>query len=220
MISDITRKQIVTIRQNPDKPLIICDVDEVVLHFLRGLEEHLAENDLWLDPASFALNGNIKHLGTNTPVPNHEIGPLLHEFFVARVGSLDVIDGAASALELLSRSAEIIMLTNMPHDYKEARIINLAAHGMYYPVISNAGAKGPAVKALAHELSHPVIFLDDTPDNLHSVADTCPDVINIHFIQDIRFSIHLSEIERFSLRTDNWITAESHIWDQFGASQL
>ena len=145
MIASETRRQIAELSIAADKPLIICDVDEVVLHFLRGLEEHLAENGLWLDPASFSLNGNIKYANTDDPLPGHEIGALLEAFFEASVGSLDPIDGAAEALDRFNGDASVIMLTNMPHQHRAARIRNLNDHAMPYPVISNSGRKGPAV---------------------------------------------------------------------------
>ena len=34
--------------------LVICDVDEVIVHFTRALEAYLAERRLWLDISSFA----------------------------------------------------------------------------------------------------------------------------------------------------------------------
>jgi hypothetical protein len=215
-LSSETRRQIAAVSIAPDKPLIICDVDEVVLHFLRGLEEHLAENGLWLDPASFALTGNIKYSGTDDPYPANEIGTLLERFFEARVGSLDVIDGASDGLHMFASEASIIMLTNMPHKHRAARITNLQNHAIPYPVISNSGRKGPAVRELARGVNASVIFLDDTPENLHSVVETCPEVATIHFIPDIRFSKHLSVIKEFSSRTDNWIDASRHMRSVIG----
>ncbi|MGI9372461.1 MAG: hypothetical protein ACR2OJ_08190 [Hyphomicrobiales bacterium] len=204
MLHEITAQHISELTIDTNKPLVICDVDEVVLHFVRGLENYLETQGLWLDPASFALNGNIKEIASNTPIENSRVGPLLKHFFATCVGSLDAIEGAADALDELSDSADVVMLTNMPHDYRDARIENLHGHGMPYPVVSNTGSKGAAIHALASEVTKPVFFLDDTPDNLHSSADTCPDVINIHFIQDDRFGRHLTVIDRFSLRTNNW----------------
>ena len=216
MISDETLAQIENLDLDREKPLIVSDVDEVILHFLRGLEAHLDENGMWLDPASFALNGNIKFSGTNEPIPPARVGPVLHEFFAARAGTLDVIDNAAETLNALAETAEVVLLTNMPHPYREARIKNLRSHGIHHPVISNSGMKGAAVREIAAGTERPVIFLDDTPNNLHSVADTCPKTTVIHFIQDDRFGRHLDVIERFSLRTNNWIEAGDHIAEKIG----
>ena len=213
MLHEVTAQHIAEVSINPDKPLIICDVDEVVLHFVRGLEDYLETRKLWLDPASFALNGNIRKKATNEPINASEIGPLLKDFFASCVGSLDAIEGAADSLAELSEAVDVIMLTNMPHEYRDARVDNLHGHGMPYPVVSNSGSKGHAIHALAHQVEKPVFFLDDTPDNLHSSADTCPDVVNIHFIQDDRFGRHMPEINRFSLRTNNWNESRTFIWD-------
>ncbi|MGI9481767.1 MAG: hypothetical protein ACR2OR_05345 [Hyphomicrobiales bacterium] len=216
MISVETRGQIETLALDREKPLIICDVDEVVLHFLRGLEAHLKENGMWLDPASFALNGNVKYAGTNDPLPASEIGPILHAFFEARAGNLDVIDNAAETLNELGEMAEVVLLTNMPHAFRKARVENLQSHSIHHPVISNSGMKGPAVREISAGTKAPVIFLDDTPNNLHSVADTCPETTIIHFIQDDRFGRYLDVIERFSYRTNNWIETGDHIRGKIG----
>jgi hypothetical protein len=45
-----TREQILQLELDPQRPLLLCDVDEVVVHFLRGLENWLDRNGLWLDP--------------------------------------------------------------------------------------------------------------------------------------------------------------------------
>jgi hypothetical protein len=137
-----TREQILQLELDPQRPLLLCDVDEVVVHFLRGLENWLDRNGLWLDPASFALNGNIRHKSGNEPLAEDRIGPALMSFFEEETARLDMIDGAASALEKLSTHGDIVMLTNLPSRFRDARIANLRSHGIEFPVVTNSGPKG------------------------------------------------------------------------------
>lgn len=205
---DDVRRQIDALERQGDRPLIICDVDEVVVHFVQSLETHLEENGCWLDKSSFALNGNIRQKSDNKAVPTHLVGELLYGCFDARTHIMDMIDGAAEALRTLESVAEIIMLTNLPERYLEQRVENLNGHGIFYPVIANSGHKGPAVQALIDGSEHPVIFIDDSPNNITSVLEWCPETHLVHFIQDQHFARHVTSIDEVALRTDNWV--ETH----------
>ncbi len=200
----LTEWQISRLRLDRSWPLVICDVDEVVVHFLRGLESFLDQQGLWLDPASFALNGNIREIDGNTPIPGAQIGGLLERFFSEWTGVLEAIDGAAEALLSISEHSTVIMLTNMPDAYKQDRVSNLRTHGIDFPVVSNAGSKGPSVRHLADMIRAPVIFIDDTPSNVNSVVEHAPDVHVLHFMQDHRFRRHLPELNGVIGSVDNW----------------
>ena len=206
-----TRQQLAHLPATTGRPLLICDVDEVVVHFLKGLEAYLDERGLWLDPASFALNGNIRYKAGNAPLPGHELGRLLMDFFAARTRHLAAVDGAAEALTALSEHADIVMLTNLPDDFRADRIANLAGHGIAFPVVTNEGPKGPAVSAIAAERRAPVVFIDDNHGYLASARDHSPDVHLVHFLQDHRFGRHVGHFDYMSLRTDNWKEAETHV---------
>jgi len=196
---------------DPNRPLIICDVDEVVVHFLKGLENFLDQRGLWLDPASFALNGNIRRKAGNAPLPGDELGPLLIDFFASCTRHLDAIDGAVAALLGLGEAADIIMLTNLPDQFRTDRIANLADHGIDFPVLTNEGPKGPAIAKLAEGRHAPVIFIDDNHGYLASARDWRRDVHLVHFLQDERFARHVGHFDYMSLRTDNWSEAEAHM---------
>ncbi len=211
MIDPVTRTQLSELTFAPNRPLIICDVDEVVVHFLRGLEGYLDENGLWLDPASFALNGNIKFKDSHTPLPACEIGPTLEHFFEEKTRILGPIDGAADALNALSEHAEIVMLTNMPDTYRPNRIENLRDHGLNFPVVSNSGPKGPSVQHIAEQIDAPIVFIDDTPSNVNSVADHAPSVHVMHFMQDHRFRRHMPELTQVIASVDNWDDGHHHV---------
>ncbi len=211
MINPVTIEQLKELKLNADQPLIICDVDEVVVHFLRGLEGFLEENGLWLDPASFALNGNIKYAGGHAPLPGSEVGGMLERFFSEKTGHLELIDGADEALDALAEDAQVIMLTNMPDAYRLDRISNLSGHGIHFPVVSNSGPKGPTVKHLSNQMSAEIVFIDDTPSNVNSVATHAPEVHILHFMQDHRFRQHLPDLNGIIASVDNWEEGHDHI---------
>ncbi len=194
-----------------NRPLLICDVDEVVVHFIQSLEAHLHENDCWLDTSSFALNGNVRKKVSNEPVETGHLWELLADCFEARTRIMDPIVGASESLSALSAHTEIVMLTNLPERYKEDRVANLLDHGMPYPVVSNSGEKGPAVRALLKGMPHTTFFIDDSPNNIRSVGESCPDVHLVHFIPDARFARHVEPLDGVALRTDTWTDTHSFI---------
>ena len=98
MLSDVTRGQLDALALTRRDRLVICDVDEVVVHFTRALEVYLGERDLWLDTSSFALNGNIRRQIGNDALPAAEIGKLIDDFFITRTRHLEPIEGAIDSL--------------------------------------------------------------------------------------------------------------------------
>lgn len=211
MLSETTRAQIEALPLNGDRPLVICDVDEVVVHFLRALEAYLETCDCWLDPASFALNGNVKRVLNHEPVPTAELGTMLEAFFTEHTATFEAIEGAAAGLETLASVADIVMLTNLPEAYLADRRRNLEGHGMCYPVVVNSGLKGAAVQALTERCAAPAIFLDDSPSNIVSVRDTVPETHIVHFMQDARFARHTSDLDGIFLKSDNWRETTDHL---------
>ena len=195
----------------PERALVVCDVDEVVVHFLRAFEDFLGDNGLWLDPASFALNGNVRRRQGNAPVPGEELGELITRFFAERARSLEPIEGAHAALSSLAGSAQIVLLSNIPAAFRDDRLANLAAHGFDFPLVVNQGPKGPAVRTMIERHQAAVVFVDDVPGYVVSVAEHCPQVNLVHFLQDQRFARHVGPLECGPFRTDNWREAEAHI---------
>lgn len=211
MLPQVTKDQISRLTLAHHKPLIVCDVDEVVVHFIRAFEQWLEEHGCWLDPASFALNGNVKRRSDNMPIPVEELQAHFAGFLSQRTASFEEIENASRSLRQLSEIADVIMLTNMPHEYYDARVQNLTSLGMDYPVVVNTGHKGPAMAEITAASAAPVIFIDDTPSNVLSVRETLPEVHVVHFMQDPRFGRHCGPIEGISLRSDNWNETADHI---------
>ena len=105
------------------------------------------------------------------------------------------------------------MLTNLPHFAKSDRTENLADLGITYPVITNSGPKGPAIKNLAARTNGPVVFVDDSPGFIQSANEHAPHVKLVHFLQDERFAKHTPHFDFVSLRTHSWDFVKPHILD-------
>ncbi len=200
----LTSSEIDALALGDTRPIIICDVDEVIFHFLGGLEHHLAQQKCWLDPASFALTGNIRHSDTNEPVSKDRVGELLFGFFDGYAHSLKPIDGARQVLQSLAETCDIVLLTNLPRTYLEQRKQNLCAEGFDYPIVINSGAKGHAVSRINQYGGRPTFFLDDSPANIESVAATAPETILIHFMQDERFRKVMPDMPQAALQAKDW----------------
>jgi hypothetical protein len=211
MVSEVTRAQIEALDIRPGRPLVICDVDEVVVHFTRDFEVYLTQQGMWLETAAFALNGMIMSKETGRPILNHEVPPLLDRFFIDRTLHLEPIDGAIEALLDIAEHAEVVMLTNLPHASADHRRQNLKQHGLSFPVVTNSGPKGPAVNLLAAKSEHTIVFVDDSPSFIASVRHHAPQVHLVHFLHDARFSRHVQPFDFVSLRTDKWAEAGPHI---------
>ena len=213
MLSEEISNQIETLELDPDRPLVISDADEVLLQFMRQFEIYLDRCDMWIDLSSFRLQGNIKYKGSDEAVDmtNRNI---IDDFFAAETLNFSPVEGAAEALNALSKEAQIIILTNLPLAQKSERQINLSKHGMDYPVIVGSGLKGPAVKSLGEKINAPLFFLDDIPHNINSVAEYVPTSGRIHMIADPRLSKLIGAAEGASARIDQWQEAQAWILDK------
>ena len=82
---------------------------------------------------------------------------------------------------------------------------------MPYPVIAGKGPKGPVVKDLLGDFSQTVVFIDDLPPNLTSVATETPQVKRLHFIADPRLAKLLPPARDAHRRIDDWPSAAEWI---------
>ena len=163
--------QICAVGLERDKPVVICDVDEVLFQFLIPLERFFADVGYRLEMHSNAsLFGNVYATGSETPIGDKEVSTLLHKFYDRDVESQPPIPGAAAALAGLSKRASVVIITNLPAAYGSRRQRALRAHGMNYPLIINSGPKGIALTRLLHEHRAPSFFIEDMYTHLVSAA--------------------------------------------------
>ncbi|TIO10951.1 hypothetical protein [Mesorhizobium sp.] len=167
-----------------DRPLLVLDVDDVVLEFIRPFPHFLQSRGFGLTFASFRLTGNIAEQASGRLVEQAEVTALLDEFFDAQADWQSITDGAADALATLGERAEIVMLTAMPHKHRAVRRTHLDALGLTYPLLTTEMAKGPAVAKLRGNKGRPIAFVDDQPNNLVSARNSVADAHLFHLMAD------------------------------------
>lgn len=202
---------VATPRFDANRPLLICDADEVLVEFIKGLERFLERQGLVLDLQSFRIHGNVKYRDSKEPVADERVTRLIDEFFAADTDSLDPVPGAAAALTGLQDEAQVIILSNLPASAREARAANLARHGMHYPVIAGSGPKGNVILPLIQGMRAPVVFVDDLPPHHASVASVTPHVHRLHFVADERLAKLVPPSAHAHARIDQWPEAADWI---------
>lgn len=169
------------------KPLIICDVDEVVLEFILPLQNYLASVNHCLHADSFHLDGNVRRIADDRPATKEEIGAFLEAFFSAQDKWQMPAKGASAALAGLTDDADIVFLTSMPPRHQMVRRTVLDLHGFPYPIVATEEAKGPIAASLIGNRSIPSVFLDDIARNLHSVREHAPSCLLINLMANEAF---------------------------------
>jgi len=111
---------------------------------------------------------------------------LFNGFFIDGADDLEPAVGAADALSDLSPHADIVILTNAPEHGRDARAGWLKTHGFDYPMVVNAGLKGPAAAQMAARTAGTSVFIDDLLPNLESVAEDAPAVSRFQMVADAR----------------------------------
>jgi len=181
-LSDVTRSQIDALNLLPDVPLIAVDADEVLVYFMRHFRDFSAQNSWQLDPTAGRLDHALTHLESGMVADMPTSLGLIDAFFEAEVHNQLAINSAAEVLDEMSRTAQIVVLTNLPHAARDGRIANLAGHGIPYPVVTNSGGKGFALTELTAKTGGPVLFIDDSAAQLESAAKDAPVVRRLQLI--------------------------------------
>lgn len=186
------------------RPLLICDADGVLVHFIDAFEAYLNAGGYSISLTHFSLAGAITRNDTHAAASQNEMNTLIDDFFAQHVEQCPPVPGAAEALHALSHAVDILILTNIPEAQGARRAAALAQYGMPYPVLTNVGPKGPAVKALIGDRPGPVAFIDDLPPHHQSVAHTVPSVHRIHCVAEPRLQ-HLAPTAAYAhTRIDDW----------------
>jgi phosphoglycolate phosphatase-like HAD superfamily hydrolase len=202
--SDLLDAQLAGLALEPGRPIIVSDADEVLFAFMAGFETYLRSQQFRFRWDSYALLGNIRRAADDVAIEREEVQRLLAAFFAEQTEHLAPIPGAAESLAALARRAQVVILSNVPHGQREARLKALASNGMPYPLIANQGSKGRAVRALADRVGAPVFFIDDIPSQHSSVRKAVSDAFCLHFVGEPRLARLLPQAEDSDHRADVW----------------
>lgn len=195
-----------------NKPLIISDCDEVLLHMVVPFRDWVDEKhaiDFSLDNHDFTRALTYRH--DKSFVDPAKIWDLLGGFFDEAMDQQPPIAGAISAMNKLSEIADIAILTNLQDHRAQARSEQLKAVGIDAPVYTNQGPKGDALARIIAEYQPSVaVFIDDMGGHHESVNDVQPDVWRLHMIGEPLMARHFEPAPFAHARIDHWDAA--HVW--------
>jgi hypothetical protein len=201
-----TARQIAELSRDT-RPLVVLDVDEVLLEFVRPFIGFLGSRQLTFDTKSFRLHGNISEAATGAVVDNDRVSALLDAFFALQADWQVAAQGAVEAIAGLAKDAEIVMLTAMPHRHRAVRRAHLDALGFPYPLLTTETAKGPAIRQLRGQHPRQVAFVDDIPHNLVSVRATVADAHLFHLMAHAEMRQLLPPLPDGIVIAEDWIDA-------------
>ena len=199
------------------RPLIVCDIDEVVLEFVTPFSAYLRANGYeWL-PRSFRLTGNVVSLTDGSEAPHKRVRSLLQAFFANQLEWQTPADAVTTVLSSLSAHADILFLTAMPPQHYKARRALLDRHDMPYPLIATEDAKGPLIRDLHGDRPYPVAFVDDIVHNIQSVRQHVPHAKTLHYMANETFRALAPDPGDDVVKAMNWPEIEHILRDHIGA---
>jgi hypothetical protein len=213
MISDPTRLQLGALKIDQQRPLLICDVDDVVVDFITCFGTFLHEQEMLLRPTPKSFHGEIVTFDRETYIGEQAAMSLVDEFFATRTHSMTPVAGSVASILEIAKVAEVVFLTNLPHSAGDQRRQNLAGLGLPFPCVTNSGPKGPAIVQLAQMSKGPVVFVDDSPFFISSAFEHAPDVHLVHFLHHEGFAAHAPQLDFVSLRAHSWDDVLPHVLD-------
>jgi hypothetical protein len=169
------------------RPLVICDIDEVVMEFLDPLQDYLVSIGYRLHADSFRLQGNIRHIADGTVATEAMFKQFQETFFAAQDQWQKPARDAKRVLDHLGTQADIVFLTAMPPRHETVRRTLLDMHGFHFPLVATEEAKGPVAAELIGGRDVPAVFIDDIYRNLHSVRDHVPACLLINLMANDAF---------------------------------
>ena len=200
-----------------NRPLLITDCDEVLLHMLSHFSEWLEEaHGLSFVMAEPNFGSAIRDVSSGEAVAAEAVWPLLEGFFDTEMHRQNIVPGAAEALERIGESADIVILTNVGDRYEASRIEQLERFELRHRVLCNRGPKGPPVAELIAEMRpSAAVFVDDLAQHHSSVAREAPEVWRLHMIAEPRVARLVPPAPDAHARIDCWDEAASWIVERF-----
>ncbi|WP_126172180.1 HAD family hydrolase [Altericroceibacterium xinjiangense] len=192
-----------------NRPLVITDCDEVLLHMVRHFRAWLHDRH----GIEFLLEGNpfaqsMRRIESGDQVSEEDVFAFLNSFFDSEMPRQTAIDGAVDAIVELQREADVVVLTNIKDHFNESRQRQLAEHGIDARVFTNQGPKGEALKRIFDEYRPSrAVFIDDIAKHHASAAEIVPVVGRLHFCGEPAIAGHVPcafQAGHAHARIDTW----------------
>ena len=192
-----------------NRPLVISDCDEVLLHMVAPFRDWLGEaHDIEFSMVGADFANALRHRATGELVAPGDIWPLLGGFFDTEMHRQQPIAGAVEAIGKLSEKADVVILTNLTDERQVARAQQLRDVGINARVFTNQGPKGPALQAILAEYNpSSAVFIDDLPQHHGSVAAVAPHVTRLHLCGEPLIAPHIAcahTLGHAHARIDSW----------------
>lgn len=200
------------------RPLLISDCDEVLLHMVVPFQQWLdSDKHIHFDLENGSDFANaLRHKHDGTQVLPEQIWPMLKEFFDTEMHRQGAIAGAVESINLLGEAADVVILTNLLDDRRDARAAQLRAVGIDFPVYTNQGGKGELLNSIIAEFEPTVtVFVDDLGHQHGSVAKHAPDVWRLQMVGEPIMAKHITTNPAAHTRIDAWSEAVAWISHKF-----
>ena len=214
MISPVVKSRLDRLDLTTDRPLVVVDVDEVLVSLAAHLEEFVARQDYALRLTGYKLDGALKRPDGST-ASDEEFRSLFTQFFETQTVNQRIYPHATRVLNAISAHAQVVILTNVPPYAEAARVENLRGHGLDFPVVVNEGGKGRALDLLSQRAGSPVVFIDDAPGQIASAARHAPDVVRIHHVGDDNLRGLLDPVPEAHHAPTDWLEIEAILLELF-----
>lgn len=215
-LSQETENQIARLSIDRDRPMLVCDADEVLVQFVIPLTGYFDERGYSLELVNYRLDNSVRCKESGAVVERDKVWALIDDFFHDRVDHCPPVEGAVDAMRRLSEHVQLLVLSNVPAHAHKGRQKSLIKHGIDVPLISNTGPKGPAIRHISRLLNAPLFFVDDVPFQLNSARQYCDSVEIIHFVADARLRSMLDPPENAHTAT-SWRDIEDTVLRLIGA---
>ena len=176
-----TKKQIDELNIKKGVPLFICDADEVILYFAKHFKKFLNTHGWDLNLSGYRLDNAIFHKCDGHLAEKKMAKNLVERFICEETINQKATTLAKETLKKISKLATIVILTNVPDYAHKSRKKNFYSLGLNYPIISNSGPKGAAIKYMIGQMSLPCFFVDDSAFQIESATKENAELISIHF---------------------------------------
>jgi hypothetical protein len=192
-----------------NRPLLITDCDEVLLHMVSHFDDWLGEaHGIRFAFETGSFGGAMTELASGEVVGEDRVWPLLDQFFRQEMHRQTLVPGALEALGRIGEVADIVILTNLGDEAHPWRVDQLASHGIRHEVVCNRGGKGVPARTLIERYGATrTVFVDDLPVHHASVAKHAPEVHRLHMVAEPRLAPAVPPAEYAHVRIDDWPTA-------------
>jgi hypothetical protein len=204
-----------------NRPLLITDCDEVLLHMVSHFADWLREaHGLTFDLECGSFADAVSDRISGEKIPMDRVWPLLDGFFRTEMQRQTLVPGAVEALGCIGEVADIVILTNLGDEAQPWRVEQLASHGIGHEVVCNSGGKGVPAQAIRERLcAGTTVFVDDLAVHHASVAKHAPEVWRLHMIAEPKLARVVPKAQDAHARIDDWPTACGWILDKFEEQQ-